>query len=34
MITKIEGHQFQMDQPTGNLYTFNGEVFGTQILII
>ena len=29
MITKIEGHQFQMDQPTGNLYTFNGAVAGT-----
>ena len=26
MITKIEGHQFQMDQATGNLYTFNGAV--------
>ena len=29
LIAKIEGHQFQMDQPTGNLYTSNGAVAGT-----
>jgi hypothetical protein len=29
LLSKIEGHQFQMDNPTGNLYTFNGEVIGT-----
>ena len=29
LISKIEGHQFQMDQATGNLYTFNGAVSGT-----
>jgi len=26
---KIEAHQFQMDQPTGNLYTFNSGLVGT-----
>ena len=29
LVSKIEGHQFQMDQSTGNLYTFNGEIYGT-----
>ncbi len=29
LVSKIEAHQFQMDQPTGNLYSFNSGIVGT-----